>query len=189
MYHVYLIYHIFMLFAYYLFLSSKDKPAAYLIYHRKDKYSRALFSYKFSHINAAKISIELQCALWPTKKKTIKDPVENFRRKGSVLNYNRGASGRPVSVRTGEKIETVRASVVEHPNKSCRKRAQAILMKPSSLLTIVLEKDLKLTHYKMHNVQQLSLEDKSAQMEIRLYFQEKMNNDSTFINNVWFSDN
>ena len=61
-----------------------------------------------------------------TKKNTIK---ENFRGKGSVLNHNREASGRPVSGRTGEKIEAARASVVEEPNKSYRKRFQVLLMK------------------------------------------------------------
>ena len=38
-------------------------------------------------------------------KSTIKDLIENFRRKESVLNHNRVASGRLVSVRTGKKIE------------------------------------------------------------------------------------
>ena len=91
-------------------------------------------------------------------------------------------------MRTGENIyiEAVRASVVEDPNKSYRKRAQALLMKPSSTLTI-LKKDLKLTPYKMHNVQQLSLADKAARMEMCLRFQEKMDTNDTWINNVWFS--
>ena len=51
-------------------------------------------------------------------KKNIKDFVENFRRIGSILNYNRLASGRPVSVRTGEKIEAIRAFIGEDRNKS-----------------------------------------------------------------------
>lgn len=120
-------------------------------------------------------------------KNTIQNLVENFKRKGSVLNQNRGASGRPVSVRTGEKIEAVRSSVVEDPNKSYRKRAQTLVMKPSSMLTI-LKKDLKLTPYKMHNVQQITEADKTTRMEMCLRFQEKMDNDDEWINNVWFSD-
>ena len=68
---------------------------------------------------------------------TIKDLVENLRRKGSVLNHNHGDSGKQVSVLTEEKIETVRESVVEDPNKSYGKRAQALLMKPPSMLTIL----------------------------------------------------
>ena len=95
------------------------------------------------------------------KRNTIKDLIEDFRRKGSVLNHNREASGRPVSGRTEEKIEAVRASVVEDPNKSYRKRVHALLMEPSSILTI-LKKDLKLTPNKMHNVQKLSLADTAA---------------------------
>ena len=40
---------------------------------------------------------------------------------------------------------------------------------------------------KLHNVQQLSLVDKAARMEMWLRFQEKIDND-IWINNVWFSD-
>ena len=39
------------------------------------------------------------------------------------------------------------------------------------MLTI-LKKDLKLTPYKMHNIQQLRLADKAARMEICLRFQK-----------------
>ena len=69
-----------------------------------------------SRINTAYISIALQCAVC-INKNMIKNLVENFKRKGSVLNHNSGASGRPISLCTGEKIETARASVVD-PNKS-----------------------------------------------------------------------
>ena len=40
----------------------------------------------------------------------------------------------------------------------------------------------------MHNVQQLSLADKAARMEMCLRFQEKMNNDDNWINNICISD-
>ena len=86
-----------------------------------DQSRHALFSYKFSNIKARKILIALHCALC-TNKNTISDLVENFRRKGSIFKHNRRDSGRPVSVRTGVRIEAVRASVVEDPNKSYRKR-------------------------------------------------------------------
>ena len=56
----------------------------------------------------------------------MKDLVGNFRRKGSVLNHNRGASGKAISVTTGEKIEVVRASVVKDPNKIYRKSSGLI---------------------------------------------------------------
>ena len=108
-------------------------------------------------------------------------------RNGSVLNHYRGAFGILVSVSIEEKIDAVWASVVEDPNKSYRKRAQASVMKPSSMLT-KLERDLKLTPYKMHNVQQVSLADEAARMEMWFRFQEKKDNDDTWINNVWFSD-
>ena len=45
--------------------------------------------------------------------------------------------------RTVENTETDRLSVIEGPKKSYRKRAQALNMKPTSLLTIV-RKDIKL---------------------------------------------
>ena len=52
----------------------------------------------------------------------------------------------------------------------------------------ILKKNLKLTPYKMHNDQQHRLTDKAAGMEICLHFQEKMDNDDTWVNNVWFCD-
>ena len=54
--------------------------------------------------------------------------------------------------RTVENIETVRLSVIEDPKKSYRKRAQALNMKPTSLLTIQ-RKDFKKIPYKCHTVQ------------------------------------
>ena len=62
-------------------------------------------------------------------KNTIKDLFENFRITGSVLNHNREASGRPVSVHTGEKIEAVGASVVEDPNKELQKESSGLINK------------------------------------------------------------
>ena len=51
------------------------------------------------------------------------------------------------------------------------------------MLTI-LKNDLKYTRYAMHNVQQLSLADKAARMDICLRFQERVDNDDTWINNA-----
>ena len=65
-----------------------------------------------------------------------------------------------------------RISDVEDPNKSYRKRGQALLMKPLSMLTI-LQNDFKLTTNKMNNVQQLSLTDKAARMKCAHVFKKR----------------
>ena len=95
--------------------------------------------------------------------KTIKSVVITLKTKGSGLNQQRGASGRPNGSCTVENIETVRLSVIEDPKNSYRKRAQALNMKPTFLLTI-LKKDLKLISYKCHTFQQLSNSDKAAKL-------------------------
>lgn len=181
------IYHIFNLFAQFFLLSSKPKPAG-MPYTSQERIKIVEFYLLTNSFVSTQRRFRLHFNVrnGPTNK-TIKNLVENFRRKGSILNLNRGASGRPVSVRSEENIETVRVSVFEDRNKSYRKRAQTLLMKPSSLLTI-LKKDLKLTPYKMHNVQQLSMADKTARMEMCLRFHEIMDNDDDWIKNVWFSD-
>ena len=166
LYPVYQISHIFLLIFYSCQLSSNLHHALFTCSHAlfttgKNQDSRVLSSYKFYRNNAAKISIALQCALC-TSKNTIQNLVENFKRKESVHNQNRGASGRPVSVRTGEKIEDVRSSVVEDPNKSYRKRAQTLVMKPSTMLTI-LKKELKMTPYKMQILLTLQQSIKTVQ--------------------------
>ena len=102
--------------------------------------------------------------------KTIKRIVVKYITKGSVLNQQKAKKKnqskkcrRPKEYRTVEHSETVRLSVIEDPKKSYWKRAQALNMKPTSLLTI-LRKDLKLIPYKCHTVQQLSNADKTARL-------------------------
>lgn len=119
--------------------------------------------------------------------KTIKNIAVKFETKGSVLNQHKGASGRPKECRTVENIETVRLSVIEDPKKSYRKRAQALNMKPTSLLT-VLRKDLKFIPYKCHTVQLLSNADKAARLAMCLRFRQEIGNGNDWIKNVWFTD-
>ena len=78
--------------------------------------------------------------------KTIKSIVVKFKTKGSVLNQQKGASGRLKEFCTIENIETVRLSVTEDPAKSYRKCAQSLNMKQTSLLT-TLRKVLKFVPY------------------------------------------
>ena len=79
--------------------------------------------------------------------------VIKFKSKGSVLNYQYRSSV--------VNIVTVTLSVIEDSKKNDRERAQALTMKPTSLLTI-LRKYSKLIPYKCHTLQQLSNAGKTA---------------------------
>ena len=72
--------------------------------------------------------------------KTIESTVVKFKTKGPVLNQQKVASWRPKECHTVENIKTVRLSVIEDPKKSYRKRAQALRVKPISLLTTLRKK-------------------------------------------------
>ena len=104
----------------------------------RNKFSCGNIAKKFHHYNVRH----------SPSSKTVKNIVAKFKTKGSVLNQHKGASGRPKECRTV--AETVRLSVIEDPKKSYRKRAQALNMKPTSLLTI-LRKSFKKFPYKCHS--------------------------------------
>ena len=98
----------------------------------KNQNSWALSSYKFS--NSYQRSEDFDCTSM-----CVMHQQKHDKRPRWILqkrNHNR-ISERSVSVRNEEKMEAVRAFVVEDPDKSYRKRVQALLMIPSSMLKIL----------------------------------------------------
>lgn len=89
-------------------------------------------------------------------------------------------SGRPRSVRDEETIKEVEASVRQNPSLFIRKRSQALIIKKSSLHSI-LKKDLHLKAYKIQLVQEL----KDTDYANRLNFANEM---LQRFNNILFSD-
>ena len=86
-----------------------------------------------------------------------------------------------------ENIETVWLSVIEDSKKSYRKRAQALNINPTSLLTILRKECIKIL-YKCHTVHLLNNADKAARLAMCLRFRQEIGNGNDWIKNVWFTD-
>ena len=118
--------------------------------------------------------------------KSIKSIVVKLKTNGSGLSQQKGTFGRPKRCRTVKNIETVRLSVIADPKKSHRKLAQALNMKPTSLLT-VLRKNFQLILYACHTLQQLSNFDKPEKLVRCQWFRQEIEN-YDWIKNVWLTD-
>ena len=86
--------------------------------------------------------------------KTVDRVMEKWRRKGSILNQNKGNSGPRRSVRTDENITSVEPRIQES-SQSVRKIAAELGINRESVRRI-LKKDLGLKSYKLQTSQQLS---------------------------------
>ena len=87
--------------------------------------------------------------------KTVNRVIEKWRRKGSILNQNKGNSGPKSSVRTDENITSVEARIQES-SQSVRKIAAELAINRESVRRI-LKKDPGLKSNKLLTSQQLSL--------------------------------
>ena len=75
------------------------------------------------------------------RQSTLRYIVKKFVEKGELNHLGKGQAGRKKSVRVQNRIEDVYQSVVEHPRLSCRRRAQTLHLKRTSVHSI-LRKDL-----------------------------------------------
>ena len=96
--------------------------------------------------------------------------MEKWRRKGSILNQNKGNSGPKRSVRTDENISSVKARI-QKSSQSVRKIEAELGINRESV-RIILKKDLGLKSYKFQTSQQLSLS--AGDRERRLEFCNRM---------------
>jgi hypothetical protein len=118
---------------------------------------------------------------------TVKRLVEKFNREFTLLNVNKGRSGRQFSVRIPENILRVNNSVQENPERSLRKRCQALDLKKSSLSNII-RKDLGLRAYKMQKVHSMNEQDYARRLSMCQKFQDKIQLDDNFLKNVILTD-
>ena len=98
-----------------------------------------------------------------TNKRPIQRWVQSFKDRGSVENKNKKAidrqshSGRP-NLRSPEKINAVRDSVVENPKRSVRRRSLELQI-PRESLRKILKENLALNLYKIQINQQLTADN------------------------------
>lgn len=118
--------------------------------------------------------------------KTVDRVMEKWRRKGSILNQNKGNSGPKRSVRTDENITSVEARIQES-SQSVRKIAAELGINRESVRRI-LKKDLGLKSYKLQTSQQLSAGDRERRLEFCNRMKRMVEQREIDINKIIFSD-
>src|SRR6185437_8519161 len=120
-------------------------------------------------------------------KGSINELLKKHNETGSVLNDQKGKSGRPKSARNQENIERVRLANIENRQTATR-RLSAELNLPRSSLRRILKQDLKLFPYHIQNRQALSPRDMEARVTFAHQFLDQVARYPFFIRRVHFSD-
>ena len=121
----------------------------------------------------------------PTKLK-IQRIVHHFEKEKTLMNCNKGRSGRD-SIVSLEKKEEVCQSVVNSLKKSHCKRAQELGLSPSTVWR-VMTNDLKLFPYKISTHHVLKEQDKEKCIAMCEWFNDKLEETPSWLNHIWFSD-
>lgn len=115
-------------------------------------------------------------------KKTILRTVQKFNAHGTILNRNKGQSGRLKSQRTPEKVAQVQGIIQETPHSSMRRNESNI---PRSSFHRILQKDLHYHPYKMQVKHQLLDGDYPRRRDFCRWLTGK---GPRFLNNVIMTD-
>lgn len=97
---------------------------------------------------------------------TINKLIIKWKDRGTILNQNKGHSGRKRTARSEENSAMIDARITES-SQSLRKLAAETGLKRESVRRI-LKNDFKLKSYKLHMSQQLSINDKTRRLEFCL---------------------
>ncbi|GBM69071.1 hypothetical protein AVEN_275702-1 [Araneus ventricosus] len=118
---------------------------------------------------------------------TINRLIQKFERTGSVCDDMFGNVGRPLSVKTPEKIERTRQVFERSPRTSIRKAAQQVGIKRESVRQIVVA-DLQLFPYKIQIHQRLSQRSVEQRLEFANTIVEMIDNHQFDVNMLWCRD-
>lgn len=120
-------------------------------------------------------------------KSVVQSNVSKFHENGTVLNLNKGHSGRPSTSTSADNVERVEEFYSDNPRSSLRRASQALDIPVTSLRRIMKTK-LKLYPYKIQVFQEITDYD----MQMRLKFADTMISRilsrSIRTNKIWFSD-
>jgi len=117
----------------------------------------------------------------------IRNLLKKHNETGSVLNDQKGKSGRPKTVRNQDNIERVRLANIENRETSTRRLSAELDVSRSSIQRI-LKRDLKLFPYHIQNRQALSPRDKAGRVTFARQFQDQIARFPFFIRRIHFSD-
>ena len=120
-------------------------------------------------------------------RRTILKLYAKFKKEGTILNLNKGRSGRLRHARSPQNIQAVRRSVLRSPEKSYRVKCQEMGIAKESFRRI-LRLDLKLYPYRISVRHKLTPRDKRQRVDMCRWFSAKIEENAQFLDNVWFSD-
>ena len=149
-----------------LYLETKSLKTVQARYHR---FNFNNFPYKF------------QSTCW----------VKKFKNTGTLIKSTKkgqkSTSGRKLTARSPENVDTVRDSVGRSPKKSLQRCSQELGLSCSSIHRI-LKNDLQLHPYRIQIKQTLTQNDMAKRVEMCQWFESKIEESPDFLQNVWFSD-
>ena len=90
-------------------------------------------------------------------------------------------------LRTSHVIVMVRESVEQSPKRSTRKRSQTLPKSRSTMMKVMTE-DLGMFPYRIQTHQKLSEADKNRRKEMAKVLPDKIEEDDTFLKNLWTTD-
>ena len=117
--------------------------------------------------------------------------VKKFKDTGTLIKSTKkeqkSTSGRKLTARSPENVDTVRDSVGRSPKKSLQRCSQELGLSCSSIHRI-LKNDLQLHPYRIQIKQTLTQNDMAKRVEMCQWFESKIEESPDFLQNVWFSD-
>jgi hypothetical protein len=118
--------------------------------------------------------------------KTVDRVVKKWKSKGSILNQNKGNSGRKRSARTEENVATVSGRIQES-SQSVRKMEAELGINRESIRRI-LRNDLHLKSYRLQTFQHLSNNDKERRLDFCQMIKNMAGRRQMDIKTIIFSD-
>jgi hypothetical protein len=118
-------------------------------------------------------------------KPTIRKLKDKFLMSGSVHDLVR--HGRIKTGRSTDNIDIIRQAVAKSPKRSVR-RLSAENRVPRSSVHRILRRDLKKYPYKIQIKQKIKTADRRARQEFCNWISKEIDQKSSFLNNIWFSD-
>lgn len=119
--------------------------------------------------------------------KTIRRLLAKFRSTGSLVDANKGHSGRPLSARSPDNIQAVRERLQQSPRKSTRRLSQEVGISRASVLRVI-HKDLTLFPYKIQILQHQTDANKRERFEFCQSMSERIENNPGVLDHIFFSD-
>ena len=117
---------------------------------------------------------------------TINKLIIKWKDRGTILNQNKGHSGRKRSARSKENIAMIDERITES-SQSLRKLSAETGLKRESI-RLILKHDLKLKPYKLHMSQQLNINDQTRRVEFCLAIKNMVERNELDIKSIIFSD-